>query len=371
MAGREHNRIVGTLRRPRRPARQRLVVGFRVFTATLAGSLAVALILASALPATAQSAAPAAVPHRAPPAPQDAQDAQDAGSQGLGDLPLPAEPPAPAAGPEIARLKEAFQQMSAQNPVVARVNGHEIRWAEVVASADDLPARYRDQIESVFPALIDRLVELRLLADAARAEGLDEDAAVRRRLAAYEDRVLSGALVERIVAQTVTTASLRQRYDALVASRRGDREIHARHILLDSEAAADAAIARLDAGEVFISLATELSQGPSAERGGDLGYFYPSRMAPAFAEAVLALEPGEYTAKPVRTEFGWHVILLVARQADNIPSFLDMQDRLREEATKAAVDRLLLGLRQDAALEMFPEDALSGGAGTGTAEGAQ
>src|SRR3546814_14403270 len=79
-------------------------------------------------------------------------------------------------------------------------------------------------------------------------------------------------------------------------------------------------------------------------------------MAPAFAEAALALEPGEYTKTPVRTEFGWHVILLVDRRADNVPSFLDLQDKLREEATKQAVDRLLNGLRQQAALEMFPED---------------
>src|SRR3546814_9453207 len=93
-----------------------------------------------------------------------------------------------------------------------------------------------------------------------------------------------------------------------------------RHILLDSEEAAVAAIERLDGGEVFISLATELSQGPSAARGGDLGYFHPSRMPPDFAGAALALEPGQYTRAPVRTEFGWHIILLVDRRADDIPS---------------------------------------------------
>ena len=85
-------------------------------------------------------------------------------------------------------------------------------------------------------------------------------------------------------------------------------------------------------------------------------------MSPAFAEAALALEPGEYSRKPVRTEFGWHVILLVDRRADDIPSFLDMQDKLREEATKFAVDRLLLRLRDQAALEMFPADAALEGA---------
>jgi peptidyl-prolyl cis-trans isomerase C len=250
--------------------------------------------------------------------------------------------------------------MGTQNPVVARVNGHEIRWVEVVNSADDLPQRYREQLESVFPALLDRLVDLRLLADAAREEGLEDDPLVLQRMAAYEDRVLSGVLLERYLAEAVTTAALRERYDFMVAARRADQEIRARHILLDSEEAAEAVVERLDSGEVFISLATELSQGSSAQRGGDLGYFLPSRMSPACAEAALALEPGDYTRTPVRTEFGWHVILLVDRRADDIPSFLDMQDRLREEATKVAVDRLLLRLRDQAALEMFPADSGAG-----------
>jgi peptidyl-prolyl cis-trans isomerase C len=342
MTLREHNRTGGALRPvlsvlaglSARPA------GCRVVTVLPA---AFALMLASPLqaPLQAQEADPAAA---APP------------------LPLPEAPAAaqPASGPEVARLSEAFEQMTAENPVVARVNGHEVRWAEVVASADDLPARYREQIEAVFPALLDRLVDLRLLADAARTEGLEDDPEVRQRIAAFEDRVLSSALLERYLAEKVTTAALRERYDALVAARRGDREIRARHILLDSEAAAEAAIARLDAGEVFISLATELSQGSSAARGGDLGYFYPSRMPPAFAQAALALEPGQYSREPVRTDAGWHVILVVDRRADDIPSFLDMQDKLREEATKVAVDRLLLSLRDQAALEMFPEDAAGG-----------
>lgn len=290
--------------------------------------------------------------------------AQETGAEAPA-LPLPEAPAAgqPASGPEVARLRDVFEQMSVENPVVARVNGHEIRWAEVVASADSLPQRYREQLESVFPALLDRLVDLRLLADAARDEGLADDPEVRRRVAAFEDRLLSSVLLERYLARQVTTAALRERYDALVAARRGDREIRARHILVDSEEAAHAAIARLEAGEVFISLAGELSQGASAARGGDLGYFHPSRMPPPFAAAALALEPGQYTREPVRTEAGWHVILLVDRQADDIPSFLDMQDKLREEATKVAVDRLLLSLRDRAALEMFPEDAAGGAPG--------
>lgn len=263
-----------------------------------------------------------------------------------------------SAGSETARLRDALKQMETENPVVARVNGHEIRWTDVLASAADLPPRYREQVESVFPALLDRLIDLRLLADAAREEGLEADPVVQQRLAAYEDRVLSGVLLERYLEKEVTTADLRRRYDALAAARRRDSEVRARHILVEKEETAAQIIGKLEAGAVFISLATELSTASSAPKGGDLGYFLPSRMDPAFAEALSALEPGQFTPEPVKTEFGWHVILLVDRRSDGIPSFLDMQARLRDAARKEAVDRLVIGLRRQARLEMFPEDAV-------------
>ena len=280
-------------------------------------------------------------------------------------LPLPesAGETRPAAGEaeaRIARLGDALEQMKTQNPVVARVNGHEIRWAAVLASAEDLPARYHDQLESVFPALLDRLVDVRLLADAARAQGLQEDTALRQQVVAFEDRLLSNLLLERYLAAQVTTAALRARYDALVTLRRANREVRARHILVESEEAAQEIIAALDGGAVFPTLARERSIGPSAERGGDLGYFFARRMDPAFAAALNALEPGRYTAEPVETDFGWHVILLVDRRDDDIPSFLDMQAQLREELNKETINKLVGGLRQRAALEMFPDDSAAG-----------
>jgi len=329
-----------------RVSRRAVSFGFLVLSALLA--------LGLALPAGAQTTV-TPLPELLP---QDQAAPQKAGQED-GALPLLSEPPASGAkGPDVAHLSDAIKQMNSQNPVVARVNGHDIYWMEVVESADDLPERYREQIETVFPALLDRLVNLRLLADAAREQGLRDDPDVQQLMESYEDRVLSSTLLERILSEKVTAAALRQRYDALVALRRSDREIRARHILVETEEEAENIIARLDAGDNFAPLAVELSQGSSAGQGGDLGYFHPSRMAPAFAEAALALEPEEFSREPVETEFGWHVILLVDRRADDIPSFLDMQETLHQEAKKEAVDRLVLSLRHQASLEMFPEDAV-------------
>ena len=276
-------------------------------------------------------------------------------------LPLPPTPeqPAETAGPSVGRLGDALEQMNEQNPVVARVNGYDIRWAAVTASADDLPPRYRDQLESVFPALLDRLVDIRLLADSAREQGLLDDTEVQERMVRLEDRVLSNVLLERHLAEQVTTAAVRKQYDAMVNLRRSNLEVRARHILVESEEEAVAIIAQLDEGAIFPSLARDYSIGPSGERGGDLGYFFSRRMDPDFAAALNALEPGSYTTSPVETEFGWHIILLVDRRDDDIPSFIDMQDQLREELKKEAIAQLVGSLRQRALLEMFPEDAVA------------
>src|SRR5690554_2108627 len=120
MALREHNGIACALRQARGAGRRARRRAWRGLAAAL---------LALALPALAAA--------------EDA--ARDVTGQDSETPPLLPEAPAAApAGPEVARLKEAFEQMSVENPVVARVNGHPIRWAEVVASAGDLPPRYRD-----------------------------------------------------------------------------------------------------------------------------------------------------------------------------------------------------------------------------------
>ena len=96
-------------------------------------------------------------------------------------------------------------------------------------------------------------------------------------------------------------------HDAFIA----DPPTRPTHILLSSEEEARKVIEQLDVGSDFAALARSRSIGPSGPRGGDLGYFDPSRMVPEFAEAALELEVGAYSAEPVRTAFGWHVIQLL------------------------------------------------------------
>ncbi|MGB5833698.1 MAG: peptidylprolyl isomerase [Thiohalocapsa sp.] len=134
-------------------------------------------------------------------------------------------------------------------------------------------------------------------------------------------------------------------------------EYKARHILLDDQAKAEELIKSLDAtdGKDFEKLARENSLGPTAEKGGDLGWFDARQMVKPFADAVANLEPGSYTEQPVQTQFGWHVILLEETRAAEPPSFEDAKPNLEAAVKRQKVADALNKLRQDAKVDLNQE----------------
>jgi peptidyl-prolyl cis-trans isomerase C len=124
-----------------------------------------------------------------------------------------------------------------------------------------------------------------------------------------------------------TEAELKAEYDARIAEAPKE-EYHARHILVDEEAKAKELIAQLDKGGNFEQLAKDNSKDGSATEGGDLGWFNANQMVKPFSDAVQQLEPGKYTAAPVKSEFGWHVIKLEEKRASAPPPFESVKAQL-------------------------------------------
>jgi peptidyl-prolyl cis-trans isomerase C len=117
-----------------------------------------------------------------------------------------------------------------------------------------------------------------------------------------------------------TEEELKAEYDARIAEA-PKQEFRARHILVDDEAKAKELIAKLDGGANFEQLAKDNSKDGSAAEGGDLGWFSPNQMVKPFSDAVQQLEIGKYTATPVKSEFGWHVIRLEETRAATPPPY--------------------------------------------------
>ncbi|MBL6454983.1 peptidylprolyl isomerase [Belnapia sp. T6] len=274
----------------------------------------------------------------------------------------------PAGTPPAATSSAAGAQQ-AEDPVLARVNGEPVRLSDVMATAQDvLPAQMRGMpgpmLMQMLPPelakqLVDRTITERALTAAARAAGLDRDEEVRRRMQRAEDQELQQAYLSREVNAIVTDAALRARYDQDAGRRQGEEEVHARHILVQTEAEAKAVLAELAGGADFADLAKRRSRDPGAHDGGDLGFFKRADMVPEFAEAAFALQPGQVSPAPVRSPFGWHVIKLEERRAAPVKSFEESRSELRQKMLEEQVPAVVERARASVKVERLDQPAPS------------
>jgi peptidyl-prolyl cis-trans isomerase C len=244
------------------------------------------------------------------------------------------------------------------DPIVAKVDGQAIHLSELKDAVQGLPANVRGMpTQTLYPMLLDQMIDGRLLVAEARKSGLDKDPTVQRQVAAAEDRALQTAMLNKEVGPSVTEEAVHARYDQDIAGKPGEEEVHAKHILVDNEAEAKKIIAQLKGGGDFSALAKQYSKDPSgAQQGGDLGFFKKDEMVPEFAAAAFALQPGQVSPEPVHTQFGWHVILLVERRRAEPPSFDQAHDELRQKMIQEGVQKAVAKARASASVEKFNLD---------------
>ncbi len=243
------------------------------------------------------------------------------------------------------------------DPVLATVNGQPIHASELQAAAQSLPQELRAMPPQVlYPMLLDQLIDRQAVVIEARKEGLANDPAVKDQMQRAQDTVLQNALLTRDVAPKVTEAAIRAKYDAEIASKPGEQEAHARHILVDNEAQAKDIIAQLKKGATFEDLAKKDSKDPAAQSGGDLGWFKKGDMLPAFADAAFAMKPDQISDVPVHTQYGWHVIQLLGLRTAAPVTYEAAHDELRQALIQADVKQVLDGARAQVKVEKFNPD---------------
>ncbi len=243
------------------------------------------------------------------------------------------------------------------DPVIARIDGQPILRSELQATMRGLPAQAQGMpIETLYPMLLERVIDLRLIGNAARGSKLDDDPAVKKKIAEAADRVLQEALLTKAIETKVTEAALREKYKTYSASVPGQEEVNARHILLKTEAEAKAVIVEIQKGGDFADVAKKRSIDPGAANGGDLGYFTREQMVPEFSEAAFNLKKGEVTQAPVKSSFGWHVIRVEDKRTSGPPSFDEVKAELQEEMSRDVIQDILKDLRGKAKVERFNLD---------------
>lgn len=212
---------------------------------------------------------------------------------------------------------------------VATVNGKPVPKSEFDLYIANMSRQAgRDVTEEQKGEMLDQYIKMQLAAEEAEKGGIEKDPKVRDQLALARLQVLLEAGMQKYLdSHPVDDSELRPEYDRQVAAL--PREYHARHILVDDQAAAEAITKELEKGADFAKLAAKRSKDSTGKSGGDLGWFTLDSMVKPFSDAVRTLAPGELTKQPVKSEFGWHVIKLEESRASSAPPFEEVKDRVK------------------------------------------
>ena len=240
-----------------------------------------------------------------------------------------------------------------ENETVATINGDPITRQQLEMAMGELGPQFsRIPEDKRDAAALAALIEIKLMADKARQAGLDKDEEFQKSIAFMTQRALHGFYMQKAIADEITDEDLKALYEERIAAAPKQEEVRARHILVKTEEEAKAIIKELEDGADFEAVAKEKSTGPSGPSGGDLGYFQSGQMVPEFDQAAFALEPGEITKEPVKTQFGFHVIKLEDKRETQPPAFDAIKDQLRNELIVQRYTDTVKAERADASVEV-------------------
>jgi len=236
--------------------------------------------------------------------------------------------------------------------VVALVDGMEITETELAFAAEDLANDLRSiPAEERRAFLITVLIDMKLMANEARKQSLDQSAAYMERLRYLEERALRRAYFTQRVEGGVGEAEVRAAYEIFVGDQAASPELRARHILLDTQEEAIAVVAELEGGRDFAETAQERSTGPSGPSGGDLGFFGRGRMVKEFEDAAFELEVGQVSV-PVQTQFGWHIIKVEEMRQTPPPPFEQVAGQIQQQLMREQYDSVVNELKNTAVIEI-------------------
>ncbi len=247
--------------------------------------------------------------------------------------------------------KVAGKSTVSKEDAVAVVNGTYISKKTLQTLEHEVAQRSRGQ---KFPKkqLLEELINRELLTQDATQKHLDTTPEFVERMATVRASLLSQADIQNYLkSNPVTDDEIKAEYDAKIAN--VGTEYKARHILVKTEDEAKSLIKELSQGADFVELAKKKSTGPSAPQGGSLGWFTADRMVAPFSEAVIALENGKFTTEPVKTQFGWHVILREDARSQTPPPFEAVKEQIRPMLQRKKIQIMMENLRKQAKIEIL------------------
>lgn len=249
----------------------------------------------------------------------------------------------------VVLLAAATFPAFAQN--LAVVNGKAIPSSRADMMVQQMATQGQADTPQLRGMVKEELINREILMQEANKLGLGNNADVKAQLEMARQSIVIRALVTDFLKKNpVKDAELHAEYDRF-KSQAGDKEYHARHILVEKEDEAKAIIAKLKAGAKFEDLAKQSKDTGSAAKGGDLDWAAPTSFVKPFSDAMVALKKGEITQTPVKTQFGYHVIQLEDVRAAKIPSFEEVKPQIAESLQQKKLAAYQQELRSKAKIQ--------------------
>ncbi len=241
--------------------------------------------------------------------------------------------------------------------MLAKVNGAEIRQSDMALAEEELGP----SLEKMDPAtkkenLLAFLIDMKIVAKAAEDKKIENNEEFKKRLAFARNRLLMDNLLASEGKAALTDEAMKKVYDDAAKQITSEQEVHARHILVETEDEAKAIKAELDKGADFAELAKKKSKDPGASDGGDLGFFTKDQMVPEFSAVAFALEPGKIS-DPVKSQFGWHIIKVEEKRSRKAPDFDQVKSQIETYVTRKAQADYVAKLREAAQIERMDQPA--------------
>ena len=244
------------------------------------------------------------------------------------------------------------------DPVLAKVNGSEIRQSDVALAEEELGA----SLAQMDPAtkkenVLSFLIDMRIVDKAAEDKKIADRDDFKKRLAFARSRLLMDNLLSVEGKEATTDDAMKKVYEDAAKQITGEQEVHARHILVDTEDQAKKVADDLKKGADFAELAKKESKDPGAADGGDLGFFTKDQMVPEFSAVAFAMEPGKIS-DPVKSQFGWHVIKVEEKRNRAAPPMDQVKGQIETYVTRKAQAEYVAKLREAAKVERLdkPEE---------------
>lgn len=238
--------------------------------------------------------------------------------------------------------------------IVATINNHVITAQDVLNATKRLPQNIREKsLSEIYPNIVNELVNQHLITNLAYKDKIDQKKNVKEILKKNKDQIIARYWLDNFLYNQTTEDKIQNLYNIYLKNFRTYKEYNASHILVKSESEALHIIKEIKVKSDFSKFAKNYSIGPSKKNGGNLGWFKKGQMVKEFEQATFKLKKGMISAKPVKTQFGYHIILLNDVREANPKKLQEIKKDIIREIRQNSLTNLQKQIRKDQNIKIF------------------